>query len=239
MLFLTAGQSFAQTIPVPEPNPNSVKVERTEDASAEPEPEKKRIYQSACPAVLNGTVVAKLLPPISENQCGERSPLEVTGIAGVKLSSKAVMNCRMATTLAEWMHDANSAAENILETKLSSIVSSTGYQCRRRNNAPDGKISEHGFANALDIIGFTFENGSTVTLLDDWPLSEETEDENSSEGQPAPETTPEFRFLKKVRDQACERFTTVLGPESDTFHTDHFHFDLGCHGKTCTYRICQ
>ena len=25
----------------------------------------------------------------------------------------------------------------------------------------------------------------------------------------------------------------------DEYHRNHLHFDLGCHGKTCTYRICE
>jgi hypothetical protein len=34
-------------------------------------------------------------------------------------------------------------------------------------------------------------------------------------------------------------FTTILGPGSNASHADHLHFDLGLHGKTANYRICE
>ena len=33
-------------------------------------------------------------------------------------------------------------------------------------------------------------------------------------------------LLNNVRSDACDYFTTVLGPGYDIFHRDHFHFDL-------------
>ena len=42
-----------------------------------------------------------------------------------------------------------------------------------------------------------------------------------------------------LRTTACGYFTTVLGPGSDAAHAEHFHFDLGLHGATANYRICE
>jgi len=44
-------------------------------------------------------------------------------------------------------------------------------------------------------------------------------------------------FRVALRESACHRFTTVLGPGSDGYHEAHIHFDLAerSHG----YRICQ
>ncbi|MBU2089188.1 MAG: extensin family protein, partial [Alphaproteobacteria bacterium] len=36
-----------------------------------------------------------------------------------------------------------------------------------------------------------------------------------------------------ARDSACRYFNTVLGPEYNTAHADHFHLDLG------KSRICR
>lgn len=233
-LVCTGVTPAAQTIPVPKPNPNA------SGSNAEEKPSKveTRVYQSACPAVLEGLAEVTLLPPISDNQCGERSPLEVKSISGIKLSSPAVLNCRMTTTLAKWIEDANTEARLIMGAEISGIVSSTSYQCRRRNNKPEGKISEHGFANALDISGFSLANGKQIMLIADWPVGEaKAAEEPDTTGNTAP--SQELRFLKAVHSRACEHFMTVLGPESDPYHTDHFHLDLGCHGKTCSYRICE
>ncbi len=45
----------------------------------------------------------------------------------------------------------------------------------------------------------------------------------------APPTTAELdatRFLKILHETACRRFGTVLGPEANEAHEDHFHLDL-------------
>lgn len=241
----------AQTVPTPAPRDPKISAQPTDpslndvETVVSAESADKRIYQSACPAVFKGKLVAKPLPPLSQGQCGERSPLEVTAVSGISLSTPAVMNCRTATSMANWMSAANETASRQLGTQISRVITSTSYQCRRRNNAPTGKISEHGFANAIDILGFEFSNGETVRLIDDWgssavPKSEETH-EGADEITPAPEqpTTKQGIYLRTVRDLACDQFTTVLSPDSNPLHADHFHFDLGCHGKRCTYRICE
>ncbi len=38
--------------------------------------------------------------------------------------------------------------------------------------------------------------------------------------------TNESRFLKRVHKEACRYFGTVLGPEANEAHRDHFHFDM-------------
>ena len=75
----------------------------------------------------------------------------------------------------------------------------------------------------MDVTGFKLEDGRTVTVAGDWT------DALSSEG----------RLLRYAHDAACSQFTTVLGPEANALHHDHFHVDLGCHGKTCTSRLCE
>jgi hypothetical protein len=37
------------------------------------------------------------------------------------------------------------------------------------------------------------------------------------------------RALRQMHRAACGTFGTVLGPESDRFHQDHFHFDTARH----------
>ncbi len=94
--------------------------------------------------------------------------------------------------------------------------------CRRRNNAKNGKISEHGFANALDLSGFTLTDKTEIQLPRDWT--------SGGAGQ---------RLMRGSHKLGCEVFTTVLGPEANALHKDHLHLDMGCHGKSCTYKICD
>lgn len=42
----------------------------------------------------------------------------------------------------------------------------------------------------------------------------------------APSNTKEAAFLKRVHQGSCTLFTTVLGPETNEAHRDHFHLDM-------------
>ena len=209
---------------------NSNREQTDQQEVPEKKAEPKRIYQSACPAVLSKLVTARFLPPIDDNGCGERSPLALESLnldnQSITLSSNPQVNCRMANAMAQWGIKANEAAKAAFDSTLATILTGRGYQCRRRNNLPDGKISEHGFANAMDITGFRLENGTEILVERDW-------------GDSAENASLEGLFLRTVHKAACSMFTTVLGPEADQYHRDHFHFDLGCHGRNCTYLICE
>jgi len=136
----------------------------------------------------------------------------------------------MAETLSHWVGDVQEAMANIHGTRMTRLMTSTHYNCRRRNNKADGKISEHGFANAIDITGVLLADGRKVTVAGD------REDESDlGTGK----STENERVMRLLHAKACKYFTTVLGPQSDPQHADHFHFDLGCHGSKCTYKICQ
>lgn len=213
--------------PVQQEKAAPVKAEEPPPAEPAEEPGPPRIYQSACPAVLLGQVEAKILPPIEDNQCREQSPLAVTGVLAngrmIPLSGEAVLNCGMATALPAWAAAVDSyllAREN---TRIESIIVATSYMCRTRNHAEGADVSEHGFANALDVIGFRLADGRTVTLSDGWTDA----------------LSPEGRLLRFAHDSGCASFTTTLGPEANALHADHLHLDLGCHGKTCTARLCE
>lgn len=49
-------------------------------------------------------------------------------------------------------------------------------------------------------------------------------------------TTPDGRFLRRLHKGACETFGTVLGPEANEAHRDHFHFDLKARKRRA---VCQ
>ncbi len=220
-----------ENIPIPTPNiRKEIKSDALSNSNAKPTAE-QRVYQSACPAVLSKMIIAEIVPEISDNQCGERSPLKVKSIAGISFTSEAILNCRMATSLAGWIEETKKSAKTILKDELVSINNSTSYDCRKRRGAGQSKISEHAFANALDIIGFEFKETEPVSVLNHWVSEKE---ENSDEVSDEKEL-----FLTAARNSACSHFTTVLSPDTNAAHKDHFHFDLGCHGKNCTYKICE
>jgi hypothetical protein len=195
-------------------------VEET-DPSTSPD----RVYQSACPAIMNGDVQGEVIPPLSEGVCGERSPLKITGIGkdnSVKLAAPITTNCAMAGTLAAWVADVQKEAQKDFGAEIESITTGSDYQCRKVNNGHKGRVSEHAFANAVDIVSFKFKNGKTTELGSGW------------KGKPEEQT-----FWRSLHKASCDRFMTVIGPDGDAAHQGNLHLDLGCHGKSCAARICQ
>lgn len=209
---------------VAEPKPESAPETKpaVEEPSAPP-----RLYQTACPAMLMGLVEAEALPPKEEAACGTQSPLSVTGVLAngrmVPFSGAATLDCPMATQLPGWVAQVDNYLRSRENTGIESVIVGTSYMCRNVNNASSGNLSFHAFADALDVTGFKLEDGRMVTVEEDWS------DALSAEG----------RLLRFAHGAACTGFTTVLGPEANALHHDHFHIDLGCHGKTCTARICE
>ncbi|RUT30368.1 extensin [Arsenicitalea aurantiaca] len=211
--------------PVPQDEPVAEPADEPVDDAVADVPD--RVYQAACPAVLMGLVEAEMLPPIEDEACGERSPLSVTGVLAngrmVPLSGAVTLNCAMAGALPGWIAEIDGYAQARENSSIASVRVGTSYFCRNRNNASSGFLSEHGFANALDVTGFELEDGRSIALPDGW------EEPLSSEG----------RLLRFAHSAACARFTTTLGPEANALHEDHFHLDMGCHGRTCTARLCE
>ena len=215
--------------PLPRPRPETVPVEESEPEAvdAAPSAAPERVYQTACPALLSGVVVGEMLEPIAEGICGDRSPLAITGVRvngrEIGFSSPVTTNCEMAGALADWVGEVDAYASAALESAVARIDTGTSMMCRNRNGGDEGFVSEHGFANAVDVVGLTLADGRSITVEADW----------------LPAGSVEGRLLRQAHGAACGRFTTVLGPEANEEHADHFHLDLGCHGQTCTARICE
>ena len=90
------------------------------------------------------------------------------------------------------------------------------------NNVAGGNLSEHGHANALDVSGFTLTDGTRITVKRGWHGD-----------------WRERAFLREVHDGACAEFTTVLGPDYDSNHHDHFHVDLARRGPDGLRGTCK
>lgn len=203
----------------------------THPEEAKPQPETlvqpERIYQTACPALLSGQVIGEMMEPIADGICGERSPLSVTALMvngrQVALSVPLVTNCAMAGALVDWAGQVDAYATAALDSGLETINTGTSFLCRNRNGGDESFVSEHGFASAVDITGFTLADGRNIALPGNW----------------LPASGAEGKLLRQAHGAACGLFTTVLGPEANAEHRDHLHLDLGCHGRTCTAQICE
>lgn len=224
-------QKAGAEIPLPREKPDVRK--SAQPAQAPTKQKKARATPSqasrlkACPALIDGRVSARYLPPVrTQSLCGDEAPLEVSAVGGVALKPAAQLNCSMTGAVAEWVGALEGAARSLFKQDLKTVRTAASYSCRRRNNSKTGKFSEHATMNALDVSGFELADGTFVSVLEDWP-------------EKAGSARAKTRFLKAAHAGACKRFTTVLGPDSDPHHENHFHVDLGCHGKKCTFRLCR
>ncbi|WP_343314790.1 extensin family protein [Brucella sp. BE17] len=199
-----------------------------DNKQAEKSAKDERVYQVACPALIAGEVEGKLLPPINDDaQCGVHSPLLLSAIGKeqpLKFTNPVTTNCAMAVTLAQWSIEVNKAVRDVYgkDIKISEIGTGSDYKCRKVNGASRGRVSEHAFANALDIMSFTLSDGSQTQLESGWQGSDK-----------------EKAFWRAVHGASCKMFMTVIGPDGDAAHKTNMHLDQGCHGKTCLTRLCQ
>jgi hypothetical protein len=130
--------------------------------------------------------------------------------------------CPVAAALALWeWHVVQPAAIEHFGTQVASIEHFGSYSCRRLYGRAEGGWSEHARANAVDIAGFRLRDGTRLSVLNDW----------DDEGPPA-------AFLRDVRDGACKLFATVLSPDYNAAHRDHFHFDQAGRGEV-GWRACR
>lgn len=136
--------------------------------------------------------------------------------SNIPYSAGFAASCPLAAALYVYEREVQAAAREILGQELARVDHFGTYACRNINGASNGRRSQHATANAIDISGFTLADGGKVSVLRDWG------------GE-----TPAGRFLEEVRDRGCDLFNTVLGPEYNASHRDHFHLDLG------RARICR
>ncbi|MDX2308861.1 MAG: extensin family protein [Hyphomicrobium sp.] len=157
--------------------------------------------------------------------CGAARPFSVTAAGGGRVTMRpaALLRCPMIPQVERWVAKVvEPSAQYYFGAPLVEMKVAASYACRPINHQSGGRLSEHGYANALDISEFILADGRKITVKAGWWGSER-----------------ERLFLRAVHDGACQNFTTVLGPNADRFHHDHFHMDLARHGRDGQRMICQ
>lgn len=138
---------------------------------------------------------------------------EATSLAVTDITPVATFGCPMVAAMERWMNEIVQPAayarfgQGVLEIKTFG-----SYSCRGRNNQRGAPLSEHSFANAVDIAAFVLGDGRVVTVVGGW------------KGQ-----SDEQGFLREVAMGACGIFGTMLAPGSNAFHYNHFHLDMARH----------
>ncbi len=173
---------------------------------------------AACVAALGtGDIGFDLLEDLEDSdQCHIRDRVRLRALRDVRIAPLET-RCSTVLRMALWeRHGFTPAAEAILGARVSTLHHLSSYNCRRLRT-PGGmsnRMSTHATAEAVDITGVTLDDGRRISLIDDWG------------------TGPEGRFLRAMRDTACQSFATTLGPDFNRLHADHFHLQTRGFG-TC------
>ena len=158
-----------------------------------------------------GALKAEKLGRVSgPGECGVENAYRVSLAGGVRLSQPATLSREATQRLDAWLRREAIPAIGRKGGGLVEIRIASHYACRTRNSRPGARLSEHAKGNAIDISAFVLADGTRLTVLDDW------NGRNS-------------RLMKRLHASACGPFGTVLGPNSDRHHRDHFHFDIADH----------
>lgn len=168
-----------------------------------------------CRAALAGTgAAATPMPDLrheGDSRCGIPNRVALSRVGDAALRPVET-RCEVALRFAYWeRHGLSPAARAVFGEGIARIEHQSSYNCRAmrtgRDQAEDAeRLSLHATAEAIDVTGVVLESGRRVRLVEGW----------SGAGD-------EAAFLRAARDSACRWFATVLGPDYNRLHADHFH----------------
>ena len=218
------GIALAEDVPIPEPRPSLWTVPQTFREAASPDFNSADITSAPteCDQRLGAIGVFEPMPRlIGPDSCGGEDMVRLDAVtlpggAYIELKTAPVLRCPFAESLAAWLRDVAASRADKLGSPLHAVETYDDFECRGRNRVAGAKLSEHGKGNAVDLRSFVLADGRILTLTD-------------------MNVAKDFR--DELRDSACNRFTTVLGPGSGSSHESHIHLDLVA--RRGGYRICQ
>ncbi|TNC07265.1 extensin [Methylobacterium terricola] len=218
-----APRTTATETPAPVPDPAPLPPERPADIPSGPAltPATSVPDDTACLRRLERLgAKAEPVAALADGMCGAAKPLRVTELPdGVGLAPAATLTCTAAEALVRWSTEVRVIAERSLGKAPQRFQIGGSYECRGQNHDPSAKLSEHSYANGVDVMGFAFDGRAPIAVG------------TTREG------TPEAAFEAAIRARACGFFRTVLGPGSDAAHANHLHLDE--RERPAGHRLCQ
>jgi hypothetical protein len=135
------------------------------------------------------------------------------GPAKIRYNSAPIVSCGMALGLARLEQVLNEEATRYLGQPVARVEQGGTYNCRKM--ARFDLVSEHAYANAIDIRSVTLKNGRKLSVLQSF---------GKLAGEPK---RPEARFWRSVANRLYDEgtFSVVITPFFDALHKDHIHLD--------------
>jgi hypothetical protein len=135
------------------------------------------------------------------------------GPARLRYNSAPIVSCNMALGLARFERVVSEEAERYLGQGVARVEQGGTYNCRKM--ARFDLVSEHSYANAIDIRSVTLKNGRKLTVLGSF---------GRIDVEP---NRPEALFWRSVAHRLYDEgaFSVVITPFFDRLHQDHIHLD--------------
>ena len=148
--------------------------------------------------------------------CSELGTVQLASLrsdgATLGVTNLGPVTCEVSQVFSAWArYGVDRAARQILGSPLRSIETFGSYSCR--NVAGTDRRSGHATGAAIDVSGFVLADGRRIMLDGGWTGDKPSQD-----------------FLRALHKSGCRRFGTVLGPDYNAAHYNHFHFDMSGDG---------
>ncbi|HXK16485.1 MAG TPA: extensin family protein [Polyangiaceae bacterium] len=166
-----------------------------------------------------GVTFAAAELPVKEGKgkrptCGvEQAVVYKRGPAKVRYNSAPLVSCRLALGLARFEQVLTQEAERYFGQGVARVEQGGTYNCRKM--ARFNLVSEHAYANAIDIRSVTLKNGRKLTVLGGF---------GRIDVEPK---SAESRFWRSLANRLFDEgaFSVVITPFYDGLHKDHIHLD--------------
>lgn len=170
---------------------------------------------SACLAALEarGISFAPWAAP-RQGKCVVDTPVRASKARIAIFQPELKTSCQILLAWTDFEGDVDRLARQYMGSPLVAVLHYGSYSCRMMTGN-SGRLSLHAQAKALDIAGFRLRNGTVIKVQSAW------------RGR-----MPDRQFIRAVARDACRRFNVVLTPDSDGYHQDHIHVDVG------PWRVC-
>lgn len=160
-------------------------------------------------------------PVVGQGQCRASQRMVLTGnsLVPTMRPANAAPGCAVTAAMALWTREVvQPAARKYFGQNVVELENLGSYNCRKI--AGKQTQSEHSTANAIDISAFVLADGTRISLVNDWAPGDKRSE-----------------FLHAVRDGSCGLFSTVLSPDHNAAHANHFHLDMAV--RTAGWTVCR